>query len=102
MNNVTINACSVCWGTGRTIDGKHCPCGCVPNTSSASKPEDYGLPSYQQLQEQIATLTRQRDLAVEALEWAADVLPPNDPGEFGGCDCPVCRALEAIKESEAK
>lgn len=51
--------------------------------------------------DQIATLTRQRDLAIEALKWAADVLPPIDPGELGVCVCPVCRALEAIKESEA-
>ena len=50
---------------------------------------------------QVEELTRQRDLAVEALEWAADVLPPSDPGGIGGCDCPVCRALEAIKGSEA-
>ena len=47
-------------------------------------------------------LTKQRDLAVEALEWAADVLPPSDPGGIGGCDCPVCRALETIKESDVK
>ena len=50
---------------------------------------------------QVEELTRQCDLAVEALEWAADVLPPSDPGGIGGCDCPVCRALEAIKGSEA-
>ena len=50
----------------------------------------------------LSTITKQRDLAVEALEWAADVLPPSDPGGIGGCDCPVCRALETIKESDGK
>jgi len=52
------------------------------------------------LNAKIATLTRRRDLAVEALEWAADVLPPSDPGGIGVCDCPVCRALEAIAAIE--
>lgn len=54
------------------------------------------------LRSELATLTRQRDLAVEALKWAADVLPPIDPGELGVCVCPVCRALSTIKESEGK
>ena len=62
----------------------------------------FAAKSYLNLQEQIIELTRQRGLAVEALEWAAVVLPPSDPGGIGGCDCPVCRALETIKESDVK
>lgn len=64
--------------------------------------------SISRLEKQIATITKQRDLAVEALEWACGE-KPNDEGKW--FDAPdgapkywwrteLRKALSAIKESE--
>lgn len=98
---MSISACSVCWGRGRTIDGKPCPCGCLP-TFVVGIPEDYRTLTYQQLQQQIATLTRQRDLAVEALELIA--APKRPDGTYNrcreACERLAKEALSTIKESK--
>jgi hypothetical protein len=43
----------------------------------------------------IEQLRNERDVLVEALEYAADALAPERPD---GCSCPVCTALEMVKK----